>query len=177
MAIPLISLHLIQLDIVKAIESIKKTIILFKLKSVEVDDLIISSLWMQAVSCYAKAFTKSEDGFSKLEAQFYFKSDRALNIHEELMTLRNSYIAHRGNNEFEKSLFVVSIDKSNITRTYIFPTILKKGHYFKNYKSKLKHLEHLEKVINNQLQKKLKAIDSIIVKNINTYFSKIANKK
>jgi hypothetical protein len=62
------------------------------------------SLWSSIVINYGRCFTNAtSNNFPKLEPKDCFADDtkRFLELHNELMTLRHHYVAHRGENEYE----------------------------------------------------------------------------
>ncbi len=165
-AIGITSFYLIQQDLQKAIKSIKKAVSLSNMEEIEVDDILISSLWVQAIMCYSRCFTSSDDGFSKLEINNYYKSPRSLKIHKQLMNTRNSYLAHRGINKHETSLVLLNIEKSLNERTYLMPTAFLKGHFFTTYKSKIRHIESIERKVQKKLNKRIHSLDRFLEREI-----------
>jgi|GEM_PF-4809288 len=131
-------------------------------------DLIVSALWQMAIMTYGKIFTNSEDGFIKLEYKIYIKDESFLNLHGHLIKLRNSFIAHRGENSFEKTLLIASLEQTN-ERSYFdysFPTALKTGNYLDKDEMKVFML------LLNSLKEQLGTIIKIKVQKLDNFLRK-----
>ena len=112
----LVSWTLIQCDILFAIDCAKQ---LITFKSAEQNDrsqIIETSLWYSLIITYGKCFTENESGYSKLEKKDCFDEtnvdNELLEIHNDLIELRNCFIAHRGNSENENAIVYVKIPKN-----------------------------------------------------------------
>jgi len=76
------------------------------------DDILSFALWQSIIVTYGKCFTENNAGLSKLEKKFLDESDPKLQqLHEKLMDLRHSYIAHRDETEKEQALVFLKISK------------------------------------------------------------------
>jgi hypothetical protein len=163
---PLISLHMIQCDIVGVIEAIKKAIALCKPEAIENDEIVISALWQKAIITYGKVFTKSADGFSSLEASKYIKTEADMEIHKKLMNIRNGFIAHRGANDFENILLVARLrrEKNEVISEYGFPSAYRLGNYLKDDEipETLAYLQRLKNDIVEKLESKIVKLDKKI---------------
>ena len=77
----------------------------------EKDSLIISSLYYAAVAQYGRCFNENKGGHSKLEpSDLFTEADAAQRTaHDELMIMRNSFVAHRDDNDYEQALVTMHI--------------------------------------------------------------------
>jgi hypothetical protein len=164
---PTITLQLILNDINKALNSIEKAVKLSQINNI--DDLIITGLWQQAIMSYCRCFRNSEDGFSTLNPKLYLKSLRAYKIHADMMTIRDSYIAHRGNNEFENVVFLTKPSYKNGKYYFEFSILSanRQGHYFSSYKTIVKHMLMIRKKVEKRLKLKIKIVNKVISDKIN----------
>lgn len=91
--------------------------------------LIITALWEKMIMIYGRLFARSNDGYSSLNESFIKSGD--LPLHQELITLRNSYLAHRGKNVLEHHKLIVSVEgtEENCRVEFIVPNIQLKGHF------------------------------------------------
>lgn len=165
---PIVSLTLIQKDLELARQSIEKAVDLTdNIKTMEVSDVIISALWQQAIMRYSKCFTQSKDGFSKLETNVYCLSKRSITIHNQIMDLRNEFIAHRGLTDFEHGLVLLEFEK--IENAYRIkdlhvPMAVRIGHYFDTYKSILKHIKSIERKVEGKIHQKMKRLSVDLIR-------------
>lgn len=122
-------------------------------------ETIMIALWKAAIVTYGKCFTNSDDGGSKLELRDSFKDhEYFIPIHNSLMSVRNGFIAHRGDNEFEGTVMFLKVnrnDPQDITYslkslragTSSFPSLV-------DYLNVIEHLlHHIELKIQKQIQK------------------------
>lgn len=153
---PIISLWLISQDIDRMIECIERAIKVENIKNI--DELIVESLWEKMIIGYGKIFSNSVDGFSKIEPTHYFKSKRSLAIHKELIKVRNSYLAHRGYNEYEHCLMVLDVVDYNGSQQieFTFPSLKQVGYFTNNRRSIVVHLKALNKKVKLQTSKKIR---------------------
>lgn len=167
---PIISYQLIINDLQIAVDSIKKAVILTE-KFEKLDDLIVSALWTQAIMRYSRCFKKSDDGYSSLEPEKYIVSNRSKTFHSTLISIRDSFLAHRGKNDFEHHMVVATLLKKS-KRSYQFnfqvPSLHIQGHFIKNHKSIIKHIETLQRRVSFTLDKKCRALDRIVWNEIKT---------
>jgi len=143
---PIISLYLIAQDLAEIMGWLQSAILFGKIKNAP--QPTISLLWEKIIISYGKNFTQSDDGFSKLEASAYFEEVDELIFHNEIMTARNSYVAHRGHNDFEYHTLLVSLAGTE-EKCYVeisVPTLKKTGHYFDPQKMR-KYLKALSKKV------------------------------
>ena len=163
---PIISLWLIHTDIDTIIECINKINDFSKIKSVKVDDLIISALWQKAILAYGKIFLNSDHGFSKLELKNYALTKTELKIHAKLMDIRHNYIAHRGNNDFENCILIAVLNKyeDKYKFHFEFPTIQRVGNYINDSEivKVLRYLEKLKAKVHQNIETKLIKLDKRI---------------
>jgi hypothetical protein len=69
----------------------------------EDDELIEKSIWISSIITYCKCFTNASKGRQvQLDKKNLFKNKPQLSsFHEEIMEMRNNYIAHAGQSSFE----------------------------------------------------------------------------
>jgi len=147
---PIISLHLILLDIEEMIGCMDNIILLGKVKNA--NNLIVSALWEKAIISYGKIFSKSNDGFSSIESSTYFKNDGDIMRHNMIIDTRNNYIAHRGYNDFEYNIMVLDVvgTEEECYMEFSVPSLRKVGDYF-NPNTVRKHFRNLSKKVKRQL--------------------------
>lgn len=155
---PIISLYLITGDIAEMITCIDTLIILEKFKPINL--LMVSALWEKMIIAYGKIFSESKDGFSKLEYQQYFKEAGEITLHNEILKIRHSYLAHRGNNEFEYHIMLVDLvgTEQNCQLEFSVPGLKTIGNYFQPMKIK-RHLKNLGKRVKAQLHAKMQKLE------------------
>lgn len=141
-ALILIDIEIIETCLEKVIELIDKN---------ETQDIITSALWQRAIMTYGKIFTNSKDGFTRLEYDKIISDEKQLELHHKLIDIRNSFIAHRGKNDFEKTLLVATLNKTKegCFFEYSFPTALLIGHYLSE--EELLTLKSLLRTLNDKV--------------------------
>ncbi|MBE8714794.1 hypothetical protein [Sphingobacterium hungaricum] len=93
------------LDIAKQLISLKE--------SVDTNSTIELALWQSILITYGKCFTENKAGFSKFEKSQLEQHDKKYQLlHEHLMELRHSYIAHRDDTVNEQALVFIKISKT-----------------------------------------------------------------
>lgn len=159
---PAISLYLIQNDLTLIANCLTKAE-----SYVDKDELLVSSLWKNAVVTYGKIFAKSDDGFTSLEKSDCI-SDKYLKVHNELISLRNSFIAHRGDNEVENSMLLTYEKRENglVNFEYTIPTAIQIGHLINDIDVIKDLISELKTIVENKLNKKLKGIDTLLWKEL-----------
>jgi len=160
---PIISLWLISQDIEEMIACVERAI---KVQGItNVDELIPKSLWEKMIISYGRIFSHSEDGFSKIETKHYFTSKRSLAIHNHLIGIRNSYLAHRGYNDYEHCLMILDLVKTDdqVRFQFSFPTAKQVGYFNSNIKSILRHIKILDRKVKENLGKKIKKLERFII--------------
>lgn len=167
---PMISLHLILEDIKLAKASAQKAL---SIKKIEIDPLIIDALWQQSLMAYARIFSNSDDGFSKLEPSIFIKSKKDENLHKELMEIRHSFLAHRGLNTFVRSVMTVipAEYEGRPVLAYTFPTAKRIGHYLSKGERTLfiGLLDKLERRVEKCLSKKFSRFEYHVLKDYKGY--------
>jgi hypothetical protein len=79
------------------------------------DEVVESSLWYSAIAQYGRCFNKNEGGYTRLEVNdiFALPTDQLLkDIHDNLMILRNRFVAHRDDTEYEQAVIIMQIPKA-----------------------------------------------------------------
>jgi len=116
---------------------------------------------------YGKIFSKSNDGFSTLEATFYFKEEKDKLLHQKIINIRNSYIAHRGYNDFEYNTFLLDLVGTD-QKCYVeisAPGLKKVGHFIEPIIMR-RYLKNLYKKVIRQLALKRDKFESDIYENL-----------
>nr|WP_121272491.1 hypothetical protein [Pedobacter schmidteae] len=71
------------------------------------------ALWQSILITYGKCFTENKAGFSRLEKSLLEKYNVKYQLlHEHLMELRHSYIAHRDDTEHEQAMVFIKVSKT-----------------------------------------------------------------
>jgi hypothetical protein len=159
---PAISLYLIQTDLEQITDCLTKAE-----GYVNQEDLLVSSLWKNVVVTYGKIFAKSDDGFTSLEKSDCI-SEKYLEIHNELIRLRNSFVAHRGDNEVENGMLLVYQKQENgfISFEYTIPTAVRIGRLVNSIDLIKDLISELKTTVEKKLNKKLIGIDSLLWKEL-----------
>lgn len=93
------------LDITKQLISLKE--------STDPNAAIELALWQSILITYGKCFTENKAGFSKLEKSQLEQHDMKYQLlHEHLMELRHSYIAHRDDTVHEQAMVFIKVSKT-----------------------------------------------------------------
>lgn len=98
---------------------LKTLLELKKLVEEGVDDSkqhILTALWNSMIIVYAKCYTDASTARkSKLEINEILKNDKQdlIDIHNHIMSIRHTFIAHRGDNENEQAIVFFSQPKMN----------------------------------------------------------------
>ena len=131
------------------------------------DEVVRTALWKSAIITYGRCFTDSEDGGqSKLEIKDCFKNVKYfIPMHTSLINVRNGYIAHRGNNEFEETVLFMKVDRKEPEAvTYAMKSFRAATSSFENLVSYQNVIEHLQAYVEQRIQKQLHKIDGFIHK-------------
>lgn len=74
-------------------------------------NVITASLFYAAVSQYGRCFNENRGGNSKLEpSDLFSEQDTELSeAHREIMSARNSFVAHRDDNDYEQAVVIIDI--------------------------------------------------------------------
>jgi hypothetical protein len=147
---PFISLFLFKQDIAEILGLLDTVILLSQIK--QVGPSIIAVFWEKIIITYTRNFTKSKHHYSKFEIAEYLSDADELALHEQMMTVRNTFIAHREENDFEYHtvLVVLAGAPENCHMEISVPTIKKVGHYFDPVKMR-RYLKKLFKKVDRQL--------------------------
>ncbi|RZK59010.1 MAG: hypothetical protein EOO91_06405 [Pedobacter sp.] len=82
-------------------------------ESLNPNDIIEFALWQSIIITYGKCFTDNKAGMSKLEKSLFEKYDKKYQeIHDHLMLLRHSYIAHRDDTVYEQAMVFIKVSKT-----------------------------------------------------------------
>ena len=77
------------------------------------NQIIDLALWHSVIITYGKCFTENQAGMSKLEKSIFDNQHKEyLEVHENLMDLRHSYVAHRDDTYREQALVFMKIPKN-----------------------------------------------------------------
>jgi len=160
----LASYMLIQGDILFVKDLVSEIITAKTKREDERNTIIEASLWYSLIVTYGKCFTQNDIGYSKLEEKDCFGEDELglIEIHKNIMNLRHSFIAHRGDTENETAIVFIKIPKNepvgNLTEFKISstksvsPSIEKLNDY-------LELFNHLLKILDNKIQKQTEKIN------------------
>ena len=77
----------------------------------ELETKIANSLWFSSIITYAKCFTSAE-GRTRLDKKYYFKgeSTEAKAMHENIMDIRHTYIAHGSGDSLSKTEIFLTLN-------------------------------------------------------------------
>lgn len=75
------------------------------------DAKLCFALWQSVIVTYGKCFTENKAGLSKLERVALDGNKAMQNLHDRLMSLRHSYIAHRDDTEHEQAVVFMKLSK------------------------------------------------------------------
>lgn len=82
-------------------------------ESADSNTAIELALWQSILITYGKCFTENKAGFSKLEKSLLETYDSKYQLmHEHLMEVRHSYIAHRGDTVHEQAMVFIKVSKT-----------------------------------------------------------------
>lgn len=154
-------LYLIQNDLKEILDCLRQIE-----KPNKKNSIVISALWKNVIISYAKKFTKSDDGYSSLEKRDCIKHDQ-LELHEKIMNLRNSFIAHRGENDIEKSLLLLyeeERENGQITLEFVIKWAFKVSHLIDEIKQLV---GDLMQIVETKLRKKIEGMDTRLMKELN----------
>lgn len=123
-------------------------------------ETIMTALWKSGIVTYGKCFTNSNDGQSKLEIKDCFiDHEYFIGIHNSLISIRNGFIAHRGDNEFEDTVMIMKVDPKNPNdTTYDMKSFRAGTSSFHNLVDYLNVIEHLQQYVELRNQKQIQKI-------------------
>jgi hypothetical protein len=136
-----------------------------KTSKIEMEDMIlIHSLFRNSILSYAKCFSSANGKRIKLDASNVF-SKRAdlLKIHEQMMEIRNTFVAHNSDNEYDLALAVVNEEKEQIELAQTYHLLLPTAD-FQKFNSAIEHCQY-EVIL--KLNSKADKIEAKIGKQIN----------
>jgi hypothetical protein len=144
----LISWYLISKDIQEMMDCMSLATTFGKVK--KVDPLLISGMWEKLLITYGKIFSASKDGYTTLNVKFVDNDD--LVLHHKLIAIRNSYLAHRGENDYEHHTLIASLagTETNCKIEFLVPEVKMIGHY-ENPVLVRQYLKRLKKKVDKQL--------------------------
>jgi hypothetical protein len=77
--------------------------------------ILANALYKNSILAYAKCFSNSGKGKISLDSnQVYANSSKHKEIHDKLMGIRNEYVAHNDNNDFELAIVLQKQEKDRI---------------------------------------------------------------
>lgn len=123
-------------------------------------EIIMVALWKSAIVTYGKCFTNADDGGPKLEVRDCFKShEHFIPIHDSLMSVRNGFIAHRGDNEFEETVMFIKVNRNDPKDiTYSLKSLRAGTSSFPDLVNYLNVIEHLQQQVEAKIQKQINKI-------------------
>jgi hypothetical protein len=124
------------------------------------EEIILNSLWNNIIITYGKIFTKSRNGFTSLVKKQCVKNEYD-QVHNDLINLRNQFVAHREDNEIENALLLVGENRSNgnVGFEYHLPVIMKTSAPIKDLQLLEELINDLKSYVNECLHENLKKID------------------
>lgn len=153
-------------DLDTAASSLEKLLMLQKAFS-ELDNIIVAALWRQCLACYARCFTKSDDGFSSLEETNVIDSGHSA-MHRTLMSLRHTTLAHRGVNEIEDGfVLVLPIRENGHVVLKLEPIeVLRQGHFIEEVQMVINHIRDLHLSVQQLAAKRVEGITKKLSKEL-----------
>lgn len=130
----------------------------------EEDDFMFQNLWQIATIRYTRCFTSSQNGYSYLTKDV-FKTNERVSIHEKLMDIRNKYLGHREDNEFENPLVLFQIiadTGGDIRIETIINQATKIGPDIEEHENVLTHFLGVKKLVEEKLSKVIKKLSEEI---------------
>lgn len=107
----------IKSDLEFLIDSVNKLIA--SKRAIHFDQIIETSIWYSIIAIYGRCFTDASNAKrTKLEIKDCLENDRKdlINLHNKIMGLRHSHIAHRGDTEYDVSVAFLKIPKSDTSK-------------------------------------------------------------
>lgn len=97
----------------------------FELKIKKYNPLVRLSLVHAAITLYGRCFTKAEGRGVKLDGNVVFKTASKQNkkIHDRLISLRNKYVAHAGDNQIEEECYTLNLNPDLADKKILSDTI------------------------------------------------------
>jgi len=155
----LISWYLISKDIQEMMDCMTLATAFGKVK--KVNPLLITGMWEKLLITYGKIFSSSKDGYSTLNVKFVDNGD--LVLHHKLLAIRNSYLAHRGENDYEHHTLIVSLagTETNCKLEFLVPEVKLIGQY-DNPVLVRQYLKRLKKKVEKQLAYKKEKLEQTV---------------
>ncbi len=125
----------------------------------EENELYEKSIWISSVITYCKCFTSASKGrLVQLDKKHLFKnSPDLLSFHEEIMEMRNNYVAHAGQSSFE--ILEPRIRLWQKQDGFLYPHLVFQGVTLKGFDENIRN--HFLKLINYTLSEVNLKIDKI----------------
>jgi hypothetical protein len=155
----IISWYLISKDIQEMIDCMTLATAFGKVK--KVNSLVITGMWEKLLITYGKIFSASKDGYTTLNVKFVDDGD--LILHHKLLAIRNSYLAHRGENAYEHHTLIASLTgtETNCKIEFLVPEVKIVGHY-ENPVLVRQYLKRLKKKVEKQLAHKKEKLEQTL---------------
>jgi hypothetical protein len=142
-------------DIKFAIEATRELIILTEKDNLE--SVTKTALWKSSIVTYGKCFTDaSKSSMSKLEAKDCFKNNlELLKTHQTIMEARHGFVAHRSDNNYEKTIVYFQVPKDKILPYTQFgmKSLRAFNHTVDNLEEHMALFRHIETHISKKLKK------------------------
>ncbi len=153
-------LLLAEQDVAHAIDCIEKAIEV-KEAIPELDELILSGLWQEAIMSYGRCFVKP---ISLQHTSFFFE-EYSCQFHDELMALRHKYIGHRqDHNRSSFDMVIVPTRSENgYSLEYYFPGAIALGHYLGPLQT-IDHIRVLQGGVKHLVQQEIAKLDKLLWK-------------
>jgi len=127
---------------------------------------LVTAFWEKVLITYGKLFMAGQ-GYSKLVPDDYFKPGEEMELHEAMMTVRHSYLAHRGFNELEYYVLMADLvgTEENCRVELFVPGYKKMGHYFEAVKVR-RQLKLLYNKLKRELHKEVAWLQDDLAKGL-----------
>gem|GEM_PF-6182386 len=127
------------------------------------DFVLANAMFKNSILSYAKCFSSSGIGKISIDANEIFKNNSSLRkVHDDLMDIRNKYIAHNDNNDFE---FAVVLQKKVENAVILSHTVTYKTP-INDFDKYFELFEYCSNFIINQVNKKADKIEKRLGINI-----------
>ena len=133
--------------------------------SEEENELFEKSIWISCVITYCKCFTSASKGrLVQLDKKHLFKnSSNLLSFHEEIMEMRNNYVAHAGESSFE--ILEPRIRLGQREDGFFYPHLVFQGFTLKGFDDNIRsHFLELVDFTLSEINEKINKIGELVLK-------------
>lgn len=149
-----------------------KELMLLKMGTTPTKQTIETALWTSIIVTYGKCFTDATQASkSKLEPKDCFSTndEEIKEMHEQIMTLRHTFIAHRGDTENEQAVVYMKIPKNGEAENrteYKVKSLRATGHNLEKLKKYFKLFNHVQKIIEQKFFRQAEKTHDTILNNM-----------